>query len=132
MSEEETLKRVEEEIKEANIVEEMGESENKDEDNYEGKIHLVDDLVSESLKRSFQEALDTLCPPLKSTPRLQDKALRIAFSVGVEAVVVDAESSAHMGKLAVTTDDLLSSEATNDVFGQFMLPLELINRRMAP
>ncbi len=41
-----------------------------------------------SSKRAYiaGSVLDELCPPLATTPRLQDKALRVVLSVGVASL----------------------------------------------
>lgn len=66
--------------------------------------------------------LDALCPPLSSTPRLQDKAIRAVLSIGVDVVVVDADCSAAMGPLGLLPADLLTSDDTDSLFGYFMIP----------
>lgn len=83
---------------------------------------LVTGLNSPALEEYFVEALDELCPPLASTPRLEDKALRVVFSVGIDVMMVDAERSAQLGKFKLQPTDLLTSTQTDDVFEYFMLP----------
>jgi hypothetical protein len=70
------------------------------------------------------DALDELCPRLAdgASPLLQLKALRAVFSVGFDAAVLDAESSAHFGKLTLGPQDLLDSSETDALFGQFEIP----------
>ena len=68
------------------------------------------------------EALDRICPALSTTPRLQDKALRVVFSVGIDAVLMDAELSAMMGKFSLRPEDMLASSSTDNVWGNFMMP----------
>lgn len=68
------------------------------------------------------KALDTLCPPLQTTSRLEDKALRCVFSVGVEAVLLQAEISAMLGPLNLRTADMISSDETSKVFGTLVIP----------
>jgi hypothetical protein len=70
-------------------------------------------------ERLWAARLDTLCPPLAATPRLQDKAVRAVLSVGVEVLVVDAASSAAMGPLRVAPGDLVTSDQTDALFGAF-------------
>ena len=78
-------------------------------------------LLSPSEKESFLAAqLDALCPPLHTTPRLQDKAIRAVLSVGVEVLVLDAACSAAMGgMLALKPSDLITSDQTDALFGHF-------------
>lgn len=70
------------------------------------------------------EALDELAPRLADghSPSLQDKALRAVLSVGFDAVVLDAESSAHCGKLSLGPAAMLSSTDTEGLFGSFEVP----------
>lgn len=70
-------------------------------------------------ERALAAQLDSLCPPLATTPRLQDKAVRAVLSVGVEVLVVDAASSAAMGPLRVTPRDLVTADQTDALFGAF-------------
>eukprot|EP01034_Spumella_vulgaris_P021354 gene21354-27384_t len=86
------------------------------------EIHLISGAVSREFDEHISEALDCLCPKLYKTPRLQDKALRLVFSVGIDAVLMDAELSALNGKMTLTPKDLLSHEDTAEVFGQFVIP----------
>ena len=69
--------------------------------------------------------LDTLCPPLASSRRLQDKVLRTMMSVGIDCIIADAELAQLLGQPDVRPDQLLSSDDTDDIFGTFMLPAEL-------
>lgn len=83
---------------------------------------LVTGLNSPALEEYFVDSLDELCPPLVSTPLLQEKALRLVFSIGIDVVIVDAERSAQLGKLALKPSDLLTSQQTDDAFEYFKLP----------
>jgi hypothetical protein len=85
-------------------------------------------LLPPELEKLLGAALDELCPDLSDTPLLQHKALRAVMSVGVDAVVVDAELSACLGDLDLRPEQLLPSAATDDVFGVFQLPPDLIPR----
>ena len=60
-------------------------------------IFLVSDLLPPDVSKVFVEALDTLCPPLESTPRLEDKALRIVMSLCHEVCV-----AIFVNKFAIT------------------------------
>ena len=91
-------------------------------------IPLVSGLLPPELEKLLGAALDELCPDLSDTPLLQHKALRAVMSVGVDAVVVDAELSACLGELDLRPEQLLPSAATDDVFGVFQLPPDLIPR----
>ena len=70
------------------------------------------------------EALDELSPALADghSETLQEKAFRAVFSVGFDAMVVDAESSAHCGKLSLGPAAMLSSSKTDGIFGSFEVP----------
>ena len=82
-------------------------------------IVLISGAYPENAEESIRQYLDDMCPALKSTPRLQDKALRAVMSVGIDVAVVDAELSASIGKLALKPSDLISSDETDELFGQF-------------
>ncbi len=88
-------------------------------DNKYTDISLVNGVNDFEIEDSLMDRLDSLCSPLRNTPRLEDKALRVVFSVGVEAAIVDAEQSAKIGKLRLTPKDLLSDAMTEKVFGRF-------------
>ena len=77
----------------------------------------------------INKTLDQLCPPLASTPLLQDKCLRVVFSVGVETVIIDAMTYAHIGKLSLQPKDMLASDDTEDVFGSFMVDTDQLSPR---
>ena len=85
-------------------------------------LPLVAGLLPPALERHLGAALDELCPELADTPLLQAKALRVVLSVGIDAVVVDAELSACLGNLGLGPEHMLPSSATDDVFGTFQLP----------
>jgi hypothetical protein len=82
-------------------------------------IVLISGAYPESTEESIRQYLDDMCPALKSTPRLQDKALRAVMSVGIDVTVIDAELSASIGKLALKPSDLISSDETDELFGTF-------------
>ena len=92
-------------------------------------LPLVSSVLPRDIEHHLAEALDSLCPSLQSTPLLQDKALRIVMSVGVDAVVVDAELSAALDKITLSPDQLLPSAATDDIFGNFVIPRALLVHR---
>jgi len=71
------------------------------------------------------QALDELCPQLRSSPRLQDKTLRAVLSIGIDCVVADADLAPLLGKIEVTSTQMLHSDDTDGVYGVFMLPQEL-------
>lgn len=83
------------------------------------KVTLLDGSASPAFESAVRKALDTCVPSLVSTPRLQDKALRSVFSIGIDMAIMDAELSARMGKLALHPRDLLTEDETDDLFGRF-------------
>ncbi len=89
---------------------------------YEKAAILVDDIMPPPIENEMKMVLDSLCPPLKTTPRLQDKAMRIVFSVGIDLIIPDCALSAMMGPLSLKPQDLLSAPETDDVFGTFYIP----------
>ena len=85
-------------------------------------MDLVTGLNAPAMEEYFVDALDELCPPLQSTLLLQDKALRVVLSVGIDVVLVDAERSAMLGKFNLKPADLLTDKDTDAVFEYFKLP----------
>ena len=85
------------------------------------EVDLVTGLNDADFELRLGEVLDQACPELKSTPLLQEKALRLVFSVGIDVMVVDAEHSAMMGPLALQEEDLLNAEQTQRAFTNFCL-----------
>lgn len=88
----------------------------------EAGLKLVSGLYDSETEKGLRDALDSLCPPLESTPKLQDKALRVVLSTEVEAVIVDADLAPLIGKLNITPAHFLHSNTTRHVFGKFILP----------
>ena len=72
------------------------------------------------------EALDALSPELGDglSHTLQNKALRAIFSVGFDAMVMDAQTSAHCGKLCLGPEAMLTSGKTESIFGNFEVPAD--------
>jgi hypothetical protein len=98
-------------------------SDDEDEDTSE-ELDMMTGLYGSDIEVPMGQMMDDLCPALKSTPLLQDKALRVVMSVGVEALMLDAERSAMLGKFRLTPDDMLPSQATDNVFENFCLTVE--------
>eukprot|EP01041_Mallomonas_annulata_P006081 gene6081-12271_t len=90
-------------------------------------VPLVSGVLDEEVEGALAAVLDQLCPPLASSHLLQDKALRAVLSVGVEVVVIDAVLSAAMGKVNLKPEDALTSDDTDELFGAFMIPPELLS-----
>lgn len=88
----------------------------------EEEVILVDGIMPQEVQAVLGSVLDDLCPALSSTPRLEDKALRVVFSVGIDCVIVDASISAYLEPISLSSNDLLTSDDTEDVFGEFMVP----------
>ena len=93
------------------------------------EVPLVSALLPPRLEQELGDALDTLCPELSSTPLLQIKALRAVMSVGIDAVVLDAELSCFLDKLELRPQDMLPASATDDLFGVFCLPPGLLKSK---
>lgn len=87
----------------------------------EREIKLISGLNPPLIEAQLMYDLDFLCPNLKDTPFLQEKALRICFSVGIDAVVLDAESSARVGKLDLQPKHMIHHNDVEDVFGTFSI-----------
>lgn len=85
---------------------------------------LVSGLSDIDTEEYFSKELDDHCVLLESTPKLQDKAIRIVLSVGCEVVIIDSELSSCIKKLTLSPLDLLTSDETNDIFGNFGLQRE--------
>ena len=95
---------------------------------FETEMTLISGLLDRKVEQTIAQALDQLCPALEKTPRLQDKALRTVFSVGVDAMLIDAEMSSTMGKLRLTPEDIISPHETQNIFGSFTMPADLRKR----
>ena len=108
---------------------EDGVDESGDNNNHDNSIPLLSGILPAKAERKMGESLNNLCPHLVTSPRLEDKALRLIFSVGVDVMVVDAISCAVIGKLAVRPSDLLPIAATEKIFGNFMIenPADVTN-----
>ena len=98
-------------------------SNNYDEKEFMPDMPLVSGLYSSRVERLLADSLDNLCPSLTSTPLLQEKALRVVFSQGVEVMIIDAEHSAMLGKLKLAYDELLTPEETLGVIENFQIPV---------
>lgn len=83
---------------------------------------LISGVNTPQLEHSIAQALDELCPALASTPRLEDKGLRVALSVGTELVVVEGNQSARIGKNTLGAEHMLTAEDSAGVFGSFVVP----------
>ncbi|KAJ1405190.1 hypothetical protein B484DRAFT_216367 [Ochromonadaceae sp. CCMP2298] len=89
------------------------------------ELHLITGEQPEAVQQALGASLDALCPPLASSKTLQHKALRVVFSVGVDVCIIDAEASAKLGRLSLTSEDMLTSDETDQVFEHFYLPSHL-------
>ena len=85
---------------------------------------LMNGLIPPPIDNVVGQALDSLCPALATSKELHDKALRLVFSVGMDAVILDAELSSMIGPLSLRPEDMLASNATDDVWGNFMVPAD--------
>lgn len=105
---------------------------------------LLSSLYSPEVEAPLHAVLEHLCPHLKQvavsldaearqmygfgpevTSTLQHKAMRVSYSVGVDVLVMDAYTSAALGKVDdITVHDLLTPNDTSRVFGQFGVPKE--------
>ena len=83
---------------------------------------LISGVHGPQLEHSIAYALDSLCPALQQHPRLEDKALLIGLSAGTDAVMVEGNQSARIGKLAIKKESIPDSNRTMDIFGRFMVP----------
>eukprot|EP00596_Hydrurales_sp_CCMP1899_P006914 CAMPEP_0119038428 /NCGR_PEP_ID=MMETSP1177-20130426/7369_1 /TAXON_ID=2985 /ORGANISM="Ochromonas sp, Strain CCMP1899" /LENGTH=400 /DNA_ID=CAMNT_0007001023 /DNA_START=526 /DNA_END=1728 /DNA_ORIENTATION=- len=89
---------------------------------------LISGFLPDEVENEIANALDMDCEVLKSTPRLQDKAIRVAFSVGCEVLIIDAESSAKMGKLTLSSEDLVTADDTEELFTNFGLQVRDVEK----
>eukprot|EP00607_Mallomonas_marina_P010029 CAMPEP_0182422318 /NCGR_PEP_ID=MMETSP1167-20130531/7971_1 /TAXON_ID=2988 /ORGANISM="Mallomonas Sp, Strain CCMP3275" /LENGTH=304 /DNA_ID=CAMNT_0024600279 /DNA_START=483 /DNA_END=1397 /DNA_ORIENTATION=+ len=106
-----------------------------EEKEYGPALPMVSETMDVELEESLKEVLDQLCPPLATSHTLQERALRVVFSVGVEVAVMDAVTSSSLGPIQLQAKDALSSKATESVFGGFMIPKDLFEdeeREVAP
>jgi len=82
----------------------------------------VEGLLEPTADQLIKSALDELCPRLASSPRLQEKALRCVFSVGMDLVMLQSEVSAALGPLRLEPQQILSSQESDAVFGTLAMP----------
>ena len=85
---------------------------------------LISGLSPPETEIYFGKELDDHCILLESTPKLQDKAMRLVLSIGCEVVIVDSEMSACLKKISLTPKDLITSDESNEVFGNFGIQLD--------
>lgn len=119
-------------------------SSEKDESNFERVVFdelandhvptiLLSNLYPEEIEAPINETLNYLCPALRNTVvpnrngynynTLQQKAMRVVYSIGVDVLVMDAYTSAALGKVDyIVVNDLLTPYDTQNVFGQFGVP----------
>ena len=83
---------------------------------------LISGIHPPQLEHIIAQAMNDLCPSLQPHPRLEDKALLVGLSVGTDAVVVEGNQSAKIGKLSINRGSIPDSDATMDIFGSFMVP----------
>ena len=88
-------------------------------------VFLMSKFLPPEVGDKFGEALDTLCPALKTTPKLEDKALRIVLSLAHEVVMVEPEIQSGLGKLSLSDKDIVGIDDVVHIFGGFMIPLEV-------
>lgn len=85
-------------------------------------VTLVDKLAPSFVHSIASHTLDQLAPALASSKLLSDKVLRTIFSYGVDVVIVDSFTSAHLEPLSLLPSDILTSAETDDVFGSIHIP----------
>jgi len=85
-------------------------------------VTLVDKLAPTFVHTVASHTLDQLAPSLASSKLLSDKVLRTVFSVGIDVVIVDSFTSAHLEPLSLLPSDILTSAETDDVFGNIHIP----------
>ena len=85
-------------------------------------VTLVDKLAPTFVHTIASHTLDQLAPALASSKLLSEKVLRTVFSVGIDVVIVDSFTSAHLEPLSLLPSDILTSAETDDVFGSIHIP----------
>ena len=98
-----------------------GQQEGDKESPYEAssEVILLSGIHPAPYEAKLAEEFDDLCPAVANSRYLEDKALRAVFSVGIEAVLMDSETSARIGPLRLRAEDMIPSEETDDLFGEF-------------
>jgi hypothetical protein len=76
-----------------------------------------------AVELEINKTLDRLVPKLETSQTIHEKALRIALSVDTDVAILDALTSANLGKCTLSRRDMLSFEETAGVFESFHLPL---------
>jgi hypothetical protein len=97
----------------------MREESNSERHGQETDVYLINGVNRPRIEAKLAEDLNDCAEVLESTPRLQDKALRCVFSVGIDCCIIDAESSVKMGRLELRQGDIVSHKLTDGVFGEF-------------
>lgn len=77
------------------------------------------------MEEKVSAALVSMCPKLKSSKTLHEKALRLVLSIGHDVCVVDSDLSAAIGKFSLKVRDILSAKDSKNVFGHFQVIPEM-------
>eukprot|EP01031_Cornospumella_fuschlensis_P028667 gene28667-34611_t len=83
---------------------------------------LISNLLPPADEAALHAELDRLCPPLKTSKSLEEKAFRIVTSLHVDVCMVDAEYCAALRKWSIGGEDLLSEDHTQDLTEAFEVP----------
>jgi hypothetical protein len=91
-------------------------------------VVLLDEMLPPEMEDALKSTFDHLCPALKSSKKLEDKVLRVIFSIGVDVVVADAALSSFLDKLSLKPVDLITSNDTDDIFSRFHIPSNIFDQ----
>ncbi len=88
----------------------------------EGALQLVSGSLPIKLEKYLVSQFDDLCPPLQTSTRLEMKALRAIFSIGIDAVCIQSDILANIDPLILSSKDFITANDTNELFGEFQIP----------
>lgn len=88
----------------------------------ENSLIIMDGMMPPEVEEVVRSTFDRLSPALQTTKKLEDKVLRIIFSIGIDVVIVDAGLSSFLDKLRLKPEDLVTSNVTDKIFGRFYIP----------
>jgi hypothetical protein len=88
-------------------------------------LFLIDKVLPPNITQLLNDLLARACPPLSSTPLLEDKVLRVCLSYGHEVCNVQPEVLTLLDDFTLKKSDLLTLDEAGRIFGGFMIPQEI-------
>jgi hypothetical protein len=88
-------------------------------------LFLIDKVLPPNITQLLNDLLTRVCPPLSSTPQLEDKVLRVCLSYGHEVCTIQPEVLTLLDEFSLKRSDLLTLDEAGRIFGGFMIPQEI-------